>query len=124
MRAILILCVLMLVGGGIWLWYHNRMPNTFGTFTGAPKVELVDLLNQPEAYLQKSIFLEDVIQKQCTTMGCFFFFVTDIRELKIDLADIAMHAPKKRNGKKARVEGRLVKEPRSYVFWASAVEFL
>jgi hypothetical protein len=99
------------------------MPSTYGEFTGAPKVEVLEVINKPEAFLKKTVAIEGEITKQCTSMGCYFFFAVGDKELRVDLADVAMNAPKGKNGRRARVEGRSAPYDHAYQFMASAVEF-
>ncbi len=123
MRTIVVFCALLLLGGGLLLWRQFRMPNVYGAFTDAPKVEVAELIAHPDDYLQKTILLEDIVRDQCEAMGCYFYFFAGTNSIKVDLADIAMHAPKKKDGHVARVEGRIMPDNSDYVFWASAVEF-
>jgi len=122
-RNILILCGIVLVAGGVWLAKALRTPTVYGTFAGAPRVETADVLSKPEDFLHKTIGLEDVIRNQCTTMGCYFFFQSGDKILRVELAEIAMTAPKRRNGRKARVEGQLVPYDHGHQLVATAVEF-
>jgi hypothetical protein len=66
--------------------------------------------------------IEGTIVDQCETMGCYFYFRSGKSKLRVDLQDIAMHAPKHQGGK-ARVEGQIVPYDGGYQFSASAVEF-
>jgi hypothetical protein len=122
MKIIFAICGLVLLVGGVLLWQYMRLPDHFGEFTGAPKADVTALVANPTEYLHKTVTIEGVVAKQCTTMGCYFFFVLDKGELRIDLADIAMNAPR-RNGHRVKVEGQIVPYNDGYQFWASAVEF-
>ena len=121
MKTILILCGIVAVLGGALLWYELRPKTQFGSFIGAPKAEVSNLIDRPNDYLQKTVAIEGTVREQCTTMGCYFFFVLEKRRLRVDMADIAMNAPR-RNGHRARVEGQMVPYADGYQFWASAVE--
>lgn len=123
MKVIFALCGIILLVGAFLLWTTLKMPTKFGEFTGAPKVEIIDVINHPQDYLHKTVSLEGVIANQCQTMGCYFFFVIDTKELRVDLADVAMNAPQRRDGHRVRVEGRTVPYNNGYQFMASAVEF-
>ena len=122
MRTILILCALTLGLGATLIWKAVRLPNQFGTFTGAPKAEVADLMNRPKDFLHKTVTIEGTVRQQCTTMGCFFFFLSGKNSLRVELQEIAMKAPA-RNGRLARVEGQVVPYGDGYQFLASAVEF-
>lgn len=123
MKTIFALCGVALVAGGVALYRYSRPQLRYGEFVGAPAARVAELAAAPKKHLGKLWALEGVITKQCTTMGCFFFFVDGDRELRVDLAEIAMNAPKGRNGRPARVEGQLVPYGDGYQFWASGVEF-
>lgn len=122
MRTILTLCALTLVLGVVLIWRAVRMPSHFGAFAGAPKAQVADLIDKPNYFLHKTVAIEGTVRQQCTTMGCFFFFLSGKNMLRVELRDIAMNAPR-RNGRPARVEGQIVPYDHGYQFLASAVEF-
>src|SRR5262245_42440430 len=122
MRSVLALCIGVLVAGGIVIWQAVRWPKTFGTFSGAADTEVAALVDNPTGYLGKTVAVAGTVRKQCRTMGCFFFFDSGKRRLRIDLKDIAINAPKK-EGHLARVEGQLMPYTDGYQLLASAVEF-
>jgi len=122
MKAIFALCAAVLTVGAVGIYRATRMPNAYGTFTGAPKVAVADLIARPRDYLKKTVAAEGVVRKQCTTMGCYFFFDEGDKMLRVDLQEIAMNAPRK-NGHVARVEGRMEAYGDGYQLFASAVEF-
>jgi hypothetical protein len=123
MRTILALCAFSLVVAAILLWQVVILPNDYGVFTGAPKAEIVDLISTPKAFLHKTVSIEGTVRQQCTTMGCYFFFLAGDKMLRVDLEQITMYAPR-RNGHTAHVEGQIVSYGDSYQFVASAIEFL
>jgi hypothetical protein len=123
MKTILALCAAIALGGLVALYRATRPQLVYGRFVGAPAGRVSELLAHPKENLGKTWAIEGTIRKQCTTMGCFFFFEEQGKELRVDLAEIAMHAPKNRNGKRARVEGQMVPYGDGFQFWASAVEF-
>ena len=122
MKKIFVLCTLTLVGITVLLWRGGAKTNRFGTFTAAPKAKVATLLVAPEAFQGKTVEIEGTISEQCKSMGCFFFFRSGKETLRVDLQEIAMHAPM-REGRKARVEGQIVPYNGAYQFYASAVEF-
>ncbi len=123
MKAILALCAVVLVAGSAALYRFSRPAAIYGAFEGAPRADVAQLVDRPKDFTRKTVAIEGLVTKQCTTMGCYFFFESGKNLLRVDLAEIAMHAPKNKNGGKARVEGRMVPYGDSYQFWASAVEF-
>jgi hypothetical protein len=122
MRTILTICAVTLVLGTVLVWRAVRMPSQYGTFTGAPKAEVASLIDRPNDFLHKTLTIEGTVRQQCTTMGCFFYFLSGKKMLRVELQDIAMNAPR-RNGRPARVEGQIVPYNHGYQFLASAVEF-
>ena len=122
MKTILILCSVGVVLIAAFVWNSLRMPNEYGAFERAPKVEVGELVARPTECQTKTVAIEGVVINQCETMGCYFFFESGKQQLRVDMADIAMNAPRK-NGHRARVEGRMVPFGDGYQFWASAVAF-
>ena len=122
MRTILVLCALSLVVGAAVIWHLVSLPNEYGSFTGAPKAEVVDLIERPKDFLHTTVAIEGMVRQQCTTMGCYFFFLSGTKMLRVDLEQITMVAPR-RNRHRARVEGQIVPYGDGYQFVASAVEF-
>ena len=122
MKTIITLCVVALGLVSYFSWRSMRMPDHFGSFTDTPTVEVADLIERPQDFLKKTVTISGVVRDQCTTMGCFFFFLSEKGRLRVDLEQIAMNAPR-RGGRVARVEGQIVPYDHSYQFLASAVEF-
>lgn len=122
MKTILVVCGLSLVIGSGLIWRAVRMPSEFGEFTGQQKVTVADLIDRPKDFLRKTVTIEDTVREQCTTMGCYFFFFSGNKKLRVELQDIAMNAPR-RNGRMARVEGQIVPYGDGYQFVASGVKF-
>src|ERR1051326_6940691 len=122
MKTIFALCAVILMAGGFFAWRALRMPAEFGTFTGAPQVEVADLVEHPKNYMGRLITIEAPVREQCKTMGCYFFLPSGTKELRVELQEIAMKAPM-REGKPARVEGQIVPCGDGYQLLASGVEF-
>ena len=122
MKTILVLCALTFVVGAALIWRATRLPSEFGTFTGASKADVADIIDRPADFLHKTVTIEGTVRQQCTTMGCFFFFVSGKNMLRVELQQIAMNAPR-RNGRLARVEGQIVPFDGGHEFLASAVAF-
>lgn len=122
MKKILALCAAILIAGSVLLYRSTRLPNSFGDFETAPAARVADLLARPKDYLRKTVAIEGEVSEQCTAMGCYFFFHEGDGILRVDLQEVAMNAPRK-NGRRARVEGRMVPYGDGYQFFASAVEF-
>lgn len=122
MKTIFALCAAMLVGGGIWFYQHDRLPDRSGTFIGAPKVAVTDLVKGPKKFLGKTVAVEGIVREQCESMGCYFYLHEGDKVLRVDLEEIAMNAPR-REGRPVAAEGTMVKYGDGYQLWASAVEF-
>lgn len=123
MKIIIGLCLASLLAIGAFIYRSTRPALIYGEFIGAPRAEVSDLVDRPKQYKGKTVAVEGIIQEQCESMGCFFFFHSGEKILRIDLAQIAMYAPRKRNGRPARVEGQIVPFNGGTQLWASAVEF-
>jgi hypothetical protein len=122
MRTIFTLCGLTLITGAFFIWREMQLPTLYGTFTGAPKAAVADLIERPKDFLGRTITVEDKVSEQCETMGCFFFFRAGKSTLRVEIKDLAMKAPM-REGHEARVEGQIVPHGDGYQLLASAVEF-
>ncbi|MBL8240864.1 MAG: hypothetical protein JNM66_25815 [Bryobacterales bacterium] len=122
MRTIFGLCAAILAVGGFLLWKQMQLPTEAGAFTGAPKAEVAALIERPKDFLNKTVLIEGEVRHQCKAMGCFFFFSVGDKQLRVDLEQIAMNAPM-REGRPARVEGRMIPYADGYQLMASAVEF-
>ena len=122
MKTIFALCAAILIAGAVMIYRFTRMPNSYGTFTGAPKAAVADLIAKPKDYLHKTVSVDGIVREQCTTMGCYFFFHEGDKMLRVDIAEVAMTAPRK-NGHPVRVEGQMVPYGDGYQLSAIAVEF-
>jgi hypothetical protein len=122
MRAIFLLCGLIVVAGAVFAWRSLQMPTKYGEFTGAQQVQVADLIERPKEYLDKTVAVEGTVSKQCKTMGCYFFIPSGGKMLRVELKEIAMNAPMK-EGHQARVEGQMEPFNEGYQLFANAVEF-
>lgn len=122
MRTIFAICGVTLLAGAFFLWKATRMPSVYGEFTKATTVALADLVERPKDFAGKTLVTEGRISEQCQSMGCFFFFHSGEKTLRVELKDIAMTAPM-REGHQARVEGQIVPFNEGYQLYASGIEF-
>jgi hypothetical protein len=122
MRTIFIFCGVILLAGAVFAWRAMRMPSEFGSFTGAPKAEITDLVQRPKDFVGKAISVQGLVREQCQSMGCYFFMPASPGKLRVDLQEIAMHAPM-REGHRAEVEGQMVPYGDGYQLAATAVRF-
>jgi len=122
MRTILTLCALIALAGGYFTYRATRVPLHYGEFTGAPAVPVSKLVETPKDFLGKAVATEGTVSQQCKSMGCYFFFPSGTKTLRVELKDIAMTAPM-REGRAARVEGQIVPYDDGYQLYANAIEF-
>ena len=122
MKTIFLFCALTLAAAGALIWRAAARPSSFGTFSSAGKAPVGELIAHPTQFLGKTVAVEGTISAQCKSMGCFFFFRSGKSALRVDLQEIAMHAPM-REGRRARVEGQIVPYDGGYQLSASGVEF-
>jgi hypothetical protein len=124
MKMILVLCGALLAGLIAWLLIAHPCGDHFGSpFQGRASVELGQLLDRPSDYLKKEVRIEGVLTRQCLQCGCWFFLKgAGGRELRVEMGDTAGHLPF-RLGKKATVEGQLIRFGDSFEFIGNAVEF-
>ena len=123
MKKIFILCAVALLAVSALVWRAIAKPSRYGEFTGAPSADVAKLIAAPKAFLDKTVVVRGDISEQCQAMGCYFFFRSGKDKLRVDVQAVAMTAPM-REGRRARVEGRMVPYGDGYQFYASAVEFL
>ena len=122
MKTILMICALTLIAAGAAVWHATAKPARFGTFTGAQKAEVAEVIGKPAEFLHRTVEINGTVSEQCKSMGCYFFIRAGQQTLRVDLQEIAMHAPM-REGHAARVEGQVVPYENGYQFYATAVEF-
>ncbi|MFN7921474.1 MAG: hypothetical protein U0Q16_15335 [Bryobacteraceae bacterium] len=122
MKTIFAICGVTLLAGAFFLWKATRTPSVYGEFTKATAVPVAELVERPKEYLGKMVRTEGRISEQCQSMGCFFFFHSGGKTLRVELKDIAMTAPM-REGRPAKVEGQIVPFSDGYQLYASGIEF-
>src|SRR5579884_3822838 len=122
MKTIFAFCGVILLASAFLAWRALRMPAECGTFTGAQRVQVAELVENPQHYTGRLISVEAPVREQCKTMGCYFFLPSGQKKLRVELQDIAMNAPM-HEGKPARVEGQIVPYGDGYQLLASGVEF-
>ena len=122
MKTIIGICIASaLIVAGL-IWNATRLPSEFGTFEGVQNVQVMDLISHPADFQHRNLAIQGTVREQCTTMGCYFFFLEGDKKLRVDIQDIAMNAPRK-NGHIAKVEGQIIPYGDGYQFVATAVEF-
>ena len=74
---------------------------------GAPAVPLAQLLQTPEAYTRKNIFVEGKVRRACAKMGCWMELAPSETGagLRVTFKDYGFFVPVDSAGSTARVEG-------------------
>ncbi|MFN8392006.1 MAG: hypothetical protein U0136_17075 [Bdellovibrionota bacterium] len=123
MRKIFILCGLIVVGAIIWAAIAWRTEQHYGLpFSGAPKGDLTAVVNNPADFVGQKLQLDGVVKDQCRATGCYFFFSSGDKRLRVELGDVAPTLPR-RTDCLATVEGQVVAMGTEYEFIGTGVEF-
>jgi hypothetical protein len=92
-------------------------------FSAAPAAEVADLLSKPEAHLRQVRRVRGIVTRQCQVTGCWFHFKdAQGRELKIELGATLPKLPP-RDGRRAEVEGTLIRFGEGLEFVGTSVRF-
>lgn len=124
MKIILILCGLILAGAVAWFFLDCGCPDRVGPpLQGLERAEIGRLLERPSDYFAKDVRIEGVISQQCPNCGCWFFLREKSgKEVKVEMGETGEYIPW-RQGKKATVEGRLIRYGDGVEFVGTTVEF-
>lgn len=123
MKAILALCTIIALALGISAAWWFFAPDRYGVQIAANQsVPLIEVLENPDTYIEKPITIEGFVSRQCAATGCFFFFAVGDRSLRVELSDIAPTFPQ-RKGYRATVTGTLKRHNEALVFYGTGVEF-
>jgi hypothetical protein len=124
MKALLVLCGLLLLGAATWFFvFRPGCRNCSGAgLRGLEPAEISRMLDKPADYLKKEVRIEGSITRQCPHCACWFMLQdAGGRELKVEAGDLADPVPY-RPGRKATVEGSLIRYGEGYEFVATALE--
>ena len=124
MRNIFIFCGLILVLiVGVVIWKLTAPAHYGQPFQNVTRVELSELLAQPEKYKEQIVQVSGTVLRQCPATGCWFYLrAPDGRELRVELGDVVAGLPAKLNSG-ATVEGKLLAQGSGYVFIGNGVAF-
>jgi hypothetical protein len=125
MKTILILCGVVLAAGlAIFFFAARGTADHHGNpFRGLPPAEIAALVDRPAEYLKKDLRIEGTLARQCPSSGCWFFLKdSGGKELKVEMGDTTPKRPQ-RLGKRAVVEGQLIRFGDRFEFIGTAVEF-
>jgi hypothetical protein len=120
--TVLFLCAIALL-----IWRLSKREDHFGkAFSGYPTAKIPDLVVSSADFLGRPVSIEGILKQQCPSTGCWFFLVDPgdpkARDLKVEMSDTTPRLPP-RIGRRARVEGQLIKYGEGYEFIADAVTF-
>ena len=124
MKILLIVGALILAGAAAWFFLGRPQADHHGqAFRGLERAEIAALVDKPADHLKKDLRIEGVLTRQCPATGCWFFLRGEgNKDLKVEMGDTTPKLPT-RVGKRATVEGRLIKYGEGYEFVGVAVEF-
>jgi len=110
MRAILIMCAAILLGGAVFLGWRLTRPDHHGNaFKGLKEVQIGDVIKNPLNFTNSEIRVKGKIVRQCPVSGCWFFVDDGSgKQIRIEMSAVTPELPQK-IGKYAAVEGRVVK---------------
>jgi len=124
MKAVVIVFGLALLGALAWFLFVRPAVGGCGCgrMKGLPSAGIGQLLDRPSEYLAKDVRIQGTVGRQCPRCGCWFTLrEPGGRELKVEAGDLGESLPY-RPGRKATVEGRLIRFGDGVEFVAAAVE--
>ena len=93
-----------------------------GRLKGLEPAGIAQMLDTPSDYLSKDVRIQGTVTRQCPHCGCWFTLQeAGGRELKVEAGDLG-EPLSYRPGRKAIVEGRLIRFGDGVEFVASALE--
>lgn len=125
MKKILFLSLILLVGGGFWAMQATKTPAHFGAaFTpDTLQVQIKDLYADIDSHLSRPVIVTGRITRQCPSSGCWFYLDDNSgKQVKIELGHMGIKFPQW-VGRKARIEGQLLKNKDELELVGTAVEF-
>lgn len=128
MKSILILCGVIIVAAfALFAWKHSSREEHFGRpFAGMAVAAIPDIDAKPGDFLGRQVRITGQLKRQCPSSGCWFFLTdpadAQARELKVEMGDTTPRLPQ-RVGRRATVEGQLIKYGEDYEFIGEAVTF-
>lgn len=92
-------------------------------FTAAPVVGISVLMAEPESFRRQPLRINGRIERQCPASGCWFVLADETGgQVRVELGDSHSRLPK-RVGRRASVEGELIRMGESHVFIGTRVAF-
>ena len=74
MRAILIMCAVILLAGAVFLGWRLTKPDHHGRdFKGLKEAQISEVLKSPSDFTNGEIRVRGKIVRQCPVSGCWFF---------------------------------------------------
>jgi hypothetical protein len=125
MKVILILCGLILAGAVTAFFLLRPGGNTCicgESLRGLEPAAIDRMIGKPEDFLKKDVRIEGTVVRQCPHCTCWLVLRDAAgHELRVEAGDLGHPVPY-RPGRKAVVEGRLIRYGEGFEFVATAVE--
>jgi hypothetical protein len=112
-RSRIVACMssLLLVFPASRSWSESPAAQTFGKPITSKKVVLLpEVIKQPAKYKDEKILLEGKIKDVCQMKGCWLMLSQGNDAIRIKFEGYSFFVPTDSRGKKARVEGKLMRE--------------
>ena len=92
-------------------------------FTDAPRVEIAQLLETPEAFRRQTVRVQGEIERQCPAAGCWLFLRDGQgRSIRVELGDYFAELPR-HVGEQAEVEGEWISMGTDHQFVGTRISF-
>ena len=92
-------------------------------FTDAPRVEIAQLLETPDAYRRQTVRVQGEIERQCPAAGCWLFLRDGQgRSIRVELGDYFAELPR-HVGEQAEVEGEWIPMGTDHQFVGTRITF-
>lgn len=92
-------------------------------FTDAPRVEIAQLVEAPEAYRRQPVRVRGEIERQCPAAGCWLFLRDgEGRSIRVELGDYFPKLPG-HVGEEAEVEGEWIPKGDRHEFIGTRITF-
>jgi len=124
MRAILTMCVLILLAGALYIGWRVTRPDHHGrAFQGAKAVQISEIVRNPSNFTNDETRIKGKIVRQCPASGCWFYLDDgQNNQVRVEMGSVTPELPQN-VGRYATVEGRMIKMGDEYQIAGEGVEF-